>query len=357
MSAGTPPRLVVDVQHRQQKQRPKPPKRPRGRWIWVISGAIMIALLGIPIARVFARAGASGGAITVRPTTHVITITAPVNNLSVQSYGSNIRVIGSTSARRVQVIETVFYDPQQDLAPAVIDAVSGGQLTLAAPACETQDCSVGFTVTVPSKVSVTAVANGGNVVVSGVAGANLDSGGGTVIAASVSGPLTVASEGGNQSLLNIGGLLKTDSGGGDVVVQGVTAASATITTDGGQLTAMGMATWVATVSAGGGDARIGFSRPPGSVDVTTDGGNATVLVPGGPYALTANSGGGSEVIGIATSPSARASLTITTGNGTLVIEPASGGSARATANANATFFPDQNAFPIAPPAPPAPVAP
>jgi hypothetical protein len=272
MSTDSPPRLVVDIQHRQQERRPTPPRRPRGRWIWAISGMIMIAVLGIPVARVLIKAGSQDyGAISASPVaTRVVTITKPVTSLRVQSYGSDIRVIGDPLATTVRVTESLQYDPRPGRAPTVTDTVSGGQLTLAAPACETSGCSVGFTVIVPSRVSVTAVADGG-----------------------------------------------------DVVVQDVTGPAATIITEGGNLTARGMAVQSATLSTNGGDARIGFTTAPGNVDVTTGGGNVTVLVPGGPYAITADSQGGFEVVGVATSPAARDSLTVTTGGGSLSILPAS----------------------------------
>jgi hypothetical protein len=111
----------------------------------------------------------------------------------------------------------------------------------------------------------------------------------------------------------------------------------------------------AILSSGGDDARIGFSTAPASADITTDGGNATVLVPGGPYALTADSGGGTEGVAIPTSPTAKSTLTVITGGGTLFIVPASG--SPAGVRANASFLPDQYAVPVAPPAPPAPAAP
>jgi hypothetical protein len=358
VSTGTPPSVFTDMQHQQARQ-PERPRRPRGRWIWAVCGAATIIVVGLAIGHTLTRAGTNGsGAITVRPSTHAFAITTPVTSVSVESYGSDIRVTGGATSH-VEVTETIFYDPQQEPEPVVTDAVYGGRLTLASPACATENCSIGFTITVPSRVSVTAMSSSGNVVISGVAGASVDSGGGSVIATSVTGPLTVASEGGNQSLVNLSGPLKTDSGGGDVNVQGLTGASATISTDQGQLTAMGMNVGVATLSSGGGDvdvqglkgasatistdsgqltamgmdvgaatlstgggdARTGFSKQPGSVDLTTDGGNATVVVPGGPYALTADSGGGPETVGIATSPSARSTLTVTTNGGAVFIEP------------------------------------
>ena len=142
-----------------------------------------------------------------------------------------------------------------------------------------------------------------------------------MLAISVAGSLTVTSGGGNQTLLGINGVLRTESNSGDVVVQGVTGPAATIITDGGNLTARGMAVQSATVSTDSGDARVGFTTAPGNVDVATNGGNATVLVPGGPYAITADSQGGFEAVGVATSPAARDSLTVATGGGSLSILP------------------------------------
>lgn len=51
---------------------------------------------------------------------------------------------------------------------------------------------------------------------------------------------------------------------------------------------------------------------------------ATVIVPGGPYNLTANSGGGSQSVRIATDPTALPSITITSGGGSLQVEPPGG---------------------------------
>jgi len=356
MSTRIPSRLVVDVQHQPQERGSKRPRRPRGRWIWVISGIVVIVVLLMPIARVFANAGKNYRIARAFPaTSRVVTITEAVTSVNVQSYGGDIRVAGDSRAAGAQVTEDIEYDPQQGPAPVVTSTVSHGQLTLTAPSCGTFNCSVGFTVHVASGDSVTAVSDGGNVDVSGVAGATIDSGGGFVLATSVTGPLTVTSGGGNQQLTGIAGTMKSDSGSGDVLAQGITGPAATVTTDGGNLTAQGMAVGSATVSTGGANARIEFTNAPQTLNLTTDGGNAIVRVPGGPYALTADSGGGPETVSIPTSPGALAWLTVVTGGGSLDVRPTT--SASASAGDNASFAPDQNAVPEAPPTPPAPAAP
>jgi hypothetical protein len=328
MDSQAPTRMQWELRRyrRPSANEPRSPKRPRGRWMWAVSGVLVTASIGAPIAFTLARAGTTGGdAVFVEPTAvHDITISQAVTSVSVQSYGAPVRVIGAAATKKVRLIESVNYDPQQGPAPSVTDTVSRGLLSLAAPDCTPMDCSVGFTLLVPAGVSVTAVTGGGTVTVSGIATANVDSGGGDVSATSVSGPLTVTSEGGNLHLTGIGGSLKAESGGGDVTALGITGPAVSITTDGGQLSAMGLAATTAILSSGGNDAQAGFASTPDAVVVTTDGGNATVLLPGGPYALTADSGGGQETVGIATDPTARDALTVTTGGGDLFVEPTSG---------------------------------
>ena len=181
--------------------------------------------------------------------------------------------------------------------------MSGGGLSLADPVCETSDCSVSFALTVPSDVTATVTTEGGSVSVSGVAAANLDSGGGDVRAVNIGGPLTVSTDGGPLTLDGLAGALSADTGGGSVSAQGVAAAAATVIT-------------------GGGDAWMVFSAAPHMVLVSTDGGAATLKVPGGPYALNADSGGGEpESLGIATDPVSHSSITVTTGGGPLWVGP------------------------------------
>ena len=57
------------------------------------------------------------------------------------------------------------------------------------------------------------------------------------------------------------------------------------------------------------------------VTVNTDGGSATLSVPGGPYSVTADSDGGSQTVEVLTAPNAHRSLTVSTGGGPLDIVP------------------------------------
>jgi hypothetical protein len=322
MSTPASPRPYPDVLYYQRQHRPPRQKRPHGRWIWAVSGMIVICLMIAWVGTMLGRPNVIR-ALPEGVETHTVDIRVPLTHLNVDSYGGDITVAGG--GRGTRVTEQVFYDPQAGPAPAVVNSVSGGQLALTVPACQTENCVARFTVTVPSAASVTAVTDGGNLTVSDVAGAVLDSDGGRVSATSVGGPLTVTSEGGDQSLAGISGSLTDESGGGRVVAAGITGSSATIITDGGPLVARRLSVRTAVMNSGGSDARVEFATAPATADIATDGGRASVLIPGGPYAVTADSGGANEVVKIPTSASARATLTVTTGGGPLVIEPASDG--------------------------------
>jgi hypothetical protein len=238
-----------------------------GRWIWGLSGLVTAVALAIPGARLITWAGVpSHWPATPGYVTRTITVPQPVTRLDVGSYGAPVTVTAGP-VRRVRVIETIAYSPRDAGPPAVTQSVSGGRLTLADPACDVADCTVSFTVTVPPDVAVTAATGGGLLHLSGLAGP-----------------------------------LYADTGGGPLVTDNIAAATATIITDGGR-------------------AQIRFAEPPDSVFVSTSGGLATLVVPGGPYALHADSDGGPMFVLIATDPAARRSITVATGGGPLHIKP------------------------------------
>jgi hypothetical protein len=311
-----------------------------GRWAWGLCGLATAAALAIPGTRLIFSAGVTppwataltSGLVPLVPQqtqTRTVIVPQPVTSLSVLGYAwasvgmrAYAGLIKVTAARvsHVQVTETINYRGRP---PAVVQSVSGGRLFLADPACANDTCFVSFAVRVPSDVTVTAA--GGPLFISGTSGANLDSGGtvnpnlysggAPVSATNIHGPLTVHTHGGPLQINGLTGPLRADTigngwsfgQGGQVVATRVTAATAVITT-------------------GGAPAQIAFSAAPESVTVNTssrsaDGGSAELIVPGGPYSLTTNSGGAHEAIEITTSSAAHRSITITTAGGQLVIKP------------------------------------
>ena len=304
----------------------------RGRWIWALSGLVTMVALALPGIRLITSGGQAENAQPQATVTRTVTVPQPVTSLTVQSYGAPVQITAGP-VRRVQITETIMYDsqagnlsavPQSASAspvsappagpqpvsgspvtapPAVVQSVSGGWLSLTAPACATSDCSVSFAVTAPPAVTATVITDGGSVTLSGIAAANVDSGGGPVSATMIDGPLTVSTDDGPLLLDGLAGPLRADTGGGPLTAQAIAAATA-------------------TVSTGGGSASMTYSAAPDSVALSTDGGPARLAVPGGPYALTADSGGGPQSVGIATNPAARRSITVSSYGGSLWIGPA-----------------------------------
>jgi hypothetical protein len=270
-----------------------------GRWVWGLSGLVTAAALAIPGARLITSPG-NGDNISAVPqqvVTRTETVPQPVTSLVVQSYGGQVQVT-SAQVARVNVTETISYDQGADSPSLVTQSVSGGRLSLSDPACTHSDCNVDFDVTVPADVTVTASTGGGQLTVSGTAGANLASDGGQVLATLIRGPLTVNTGGGPLSLRAVSGPLRAETDGGTLIAQDIAAATATMTT-------------------GGGPAMVTFATAPEKVSVITDGGSATLAVPGGPYNLTANSEGGPQSVRIATDPTALPSITVYSGGGPL----------------------------------------
>lgn len=294
-----------------------------GRWAWGLAGLVTAVALAVPGTRLITMAGTSGPP-PMTAVTRNVTVPQPVSSLTVQTYGGTVRVAAGRVSR-VHVTETIMYDAQAGplsagpapggslsygsqagVPPVVAQSVSGGSLRLGDPACASSDCLVNFTVTVPPDVTVTVDTQGDPVTVSGVAGADLNSGGGPVTATRIGGPLTVTTGGGPLTLTGLAGPLNADTDGGNLVASGVAGATA-------------------AVSTRGGPAQIAFSAAPALVNVNTDGGTLLLTVPGGPYALSAESDGGPQQVGIATDPHARSSITVNSGGGPLQVGPAAGG--------------------------------
>ena len=281
-----------------------------GRWAWGLCGLVTAAALAVPGTRLIVLAGvppapAEFGSLPQGQSqltqTRTLTVPQPVTRLNVQSYSPGALIqVTAAPVSHVQVIEMIAYYGRP---PAVELSVSGGRPSLADPACADNSCSVSFAVKVPPTVTVTAT--GGQLSISGISGATLDSDGAPVSATNIRGPLTVSTLGGLLQINGLTGPLHAETGGGQVIATGITAATAVVTT-------------------GCGPAQITFSAAPESVTVGTGdgsvcGGSADLTVPGGPYALTANSDGAPQIIGITTSSAARRSITVTTGGGHLVI--------------------------------------
>ena len=272
--------------------RPPAVDRPtaRGRWIWAVSGLVTVAALSAPVAFIITRGPDNGtGQLVSAIPSRTVTVAATVTSLSVISYGSPIRVT-TGPVRHVTVRESINYDPANGAPPAVTDPVSDGRLMLAAPACATSDCSVGFAVTVPSGIAVTADSGGGPITVAGAAGASLNFGGGSVQVGHIDGPLTISADGGGITASQVTTPTGTslDSGGGPIYASQING-PLLVSGEGGSITVADVTAPTGTnLDSGGGP--IQATGIDGPLTATGEGGGVTVNGLTGD--LQADTGGG-----------------------------------------------------------------
>ena len=301
---------------------PDHPQTTRGRWIWLLSGTLTIGVIGAfgSFAIIRAADPPNGPLPMSALPTRTLTVVQPVSALNVQSYGAPIKVTTAPGGP-VRIAESITYGPGDGGPPAVTHTDVRGLLTLAAPSCANSDCSVGFSVTVPSGVTVTAEASGGGVTVVGTKAADIDSGGGQVYAAGIGGPLTVTADGGGITVNNASDA-DLDSGGGPVTATGITgrlsvhaegggvtvshAPSAAIDSGGGPVYAAGISGPLTVNSEGGGVTVTGA----GATQVDSGGGPVIASTINGPLGVSAE-GGGIEASGVT------GALNVDTGGGPL----------------------------------------
>jgi hypothetical protein len=138
------------------------------------------------------------------------------------------------------------------------------------------NCGLDATLAVPPRTVVSLATGGGNIQVSGLQSSlTLNSGGGDVTVSGPEGPVIANTGGGNLAAGDLGGPLRFSTSGGDVNSNGLSAATV-------------------TTSSGGGNVTLVFTRPPANLDVTSGGGDITILLPPGgtEYAITDRPGGG-----------------------------------------------------------------
>ena len=294
---------------------PGRPTRPRGRWIWHLSGVATILMGAALVAFAIIRAGNPDGvgfAQTVLPTSTVL-VAGEVSSLTATSYGAPIQVTRGPVSQ-VTVEETVSFNRPGPFGPPRVRATADhGNLTLAAPSCDHGGCAVGFVVIVPANfppVRVSASSDGGAVSVSGVAAADIDSGSGTVSASDVQGLLTVTSEGGDITASGAGSA-SLDSGSGTVSASEIPGAL-TITSEGGGIGVHG--TGSATLNSGSGP--VSASAVAGPLDVTSAGGPVNIA---GARGVTVDSGSGDVVARSVDGP-----LNATTSGGKLQVDGLTG---------------------------------
>jgi len=136
--------------------------------------------------------------------------------------------------------------------------------------------------------------------------------------------VTVSTGGGNIDATGTTGRITLSTSGGDVTASQV-AGPLALSTDGGNIQATGVAATQVIADTGGGDIDIVFLTVPRDVEVSTDGGNVTIVVPAGTtkYHVIANTAGGNVTDALQQDSSAKNLITATSGGGDITITEAS----------------------------------
>jgi len=188
--------------------------------------------------------------------------------------------------------------------------VSGSAVNYSCP-LPTGDCSLDAALAVPARTGVSLSTFGGDVTVPRFAGGllTLNTDGGNVTAGALAGPVSLTTGGGDVTASALGGSLRAVSDGGNLTIQAMDSADA-------------------SVQSGGGDVSLAYDAAPDSlqVQVNSDGGNITVVLPPGRYNLHINGDGGSlnQSSAVVDDPSAAKSVVLDSGGGNITISESPG---------------------------------
>jgi hypothetical protein len=164
------------------------------------------------------------------------------------------------------------------------------------------NCVLDGTLAVPARTGVSLSTFGGDVTVPRFTGE----------------PLTLNTDGGNVTAGTLAGPVNLSTGGGDVTASAL-GGSLRAVSDGGNLNIQAMDSADASIQSGGGDVSLVYDAAPDSLQVNSDGGNITVVLPPGQYKVSLDPDGGSWSNAVGDDPSAAKSIVLNSGGGDITI--------------------------------------
>ncbi len=170
----------------------------------------------------------------------------------------------------------------------------------------TGNCGLNAVLDVPLDTAVNLASEGGNMQVSGIdSDVTLNSGGGDVTVSGVGGIADVTTGGGNLTASDLGSIRQFSTDGGDV--NGTDLFAPQVTTE-----------------SGGGNVTLVFTRVPVNLNITSDGGDITILLPHGStsYAITYQTEGGDYSAQVPQAPTGSSSsnkIIVNSGGGNISI--------------------------------------
>ena len=156
----------------------------------------------------------------------------------------------------------------------------------------------------------------------GTASVNLASEGGNMQVNGIDSNVTLNSGGGDVTVSGVGGIVDASTGGGNVTASDLTR-TLQFTTDGGDVNGNGLSAPRVTTESGGGNVTLVFTRVPVNLQITSDGGDITIVLPRGstPYYITYNTDGGvySAQVPTTNSKPAKNQINVQSGGGNISI--------------------------------------
>jgi len=165
-------------------------------------------------------------------------------------------------------------------------------------------CSLGYSVTAPGGLPL-AVTDGSG---------DLNAGG-------FGGHVTLSSGAGNISASHLSGAIDLSDGSGDITAAGLDGGSVRLSDGSGDIAVTGLAATDVVGDNGSGNITLTFARVPRRVDVTSESGDITLVLPPGStaYRVIARSGSGNTSVSVNTSPSSPYVIIASGGTGDITI--------------------------------------
>ena len=279
--------------------------QPAARELLMTPTRRIILLLGVPLSLTLLAWTCFGIISKASQGTYTVSY-SPVRvsgGLAMNVYGGDVTLQGGVapSAAQFTGAGTVWYGltySGQRPTLATAQTAAGTRINFA---CPDFNCALSSTVDVPPQVPVTVTSNGGNVTATGISDATLQTGGGNLTVDGLTGDVS----------LNTDGSPNGPYGGGNVA---------------GTLAARNI-----TVDSGGASVDLQLTTPPSNLNVTTEGGNVTLQLPGGysyrvdnipqtPAQIDQNGPGQPSAITVTTSSSSQYRITVNAEGGAVTID-------------------------------------
>jgi putative adhesin len=152
------------------------------------------------------------------------------------------------------------------------------------------------------------------------AAVNLASEGGNMQVNGIDSDVTLNSSGGDVTVSGVGGIVNASTGGGNVTLSDLTH-TLQFSTAGGDINGNDLSSPQVTTESGGGNVTLAFTKAPVNLNITSDGGDITIVLPPGNtrYAITRSTDGGDYSAQVPVSSSSRNTINVQSGGGNVSI--------------------------------------